>query len=70
MSADSERIARETAEIVEILKVSIREDAIPDWMEQPNDAFGGRTPNQVIADGETEQLRRAAYRLNSGEPGS
>lgn len=39
------------------------------WMQEPNPAFDGSTPLQVIERGETDRLWRMIYFLESGEPG-
>ncbi len=39
------------------------------WMQEPNAAFDGSTPLQVIERGETDRLWRMIYSLESGEPG-
>jgi transcriptional regulator with XRE-family HTH domain len=42
---------------------------VADWMQQPNPAFDGSSPLQVIERGETDRLWRMIYYLESGEPG-
>lgn len=39
------------------------------WLQDPNPAFDGSTPVQVIERGETDRLWRMIYALESGEPG-
>ena len=39
------------------------------WLQEPNSAFDGSTPLQVIERGETDRLWRMIYVLESGEPG-
>jgi hypothetical protein len=36
------------------------------WYATPNEAFGGRSPNTVIVDGDIELLWRMLYQLESG----
>jgi transcriptional regulator with XRE-family HTH domain len=43
--------------------------AVVAWMQEPNSAFDGSTPLQVIERGETDRLWRMIYSLESGEPG-
>ena len=38
------------------------------WLQQPNDAFDGSTPIQVIERGESDRIWRMIYFLRSGEP--
>ena len=39
------------------------------WLKQPNTAFGGSTPLQVVERGEMDRLGRMLYDLESGQPG-
>jgi hypothetical protein len=39
------------------------------WMLRPNKAFGDRTPEQVMLDGDVRLLWDMCYRLSSGQPG-
>jgi hypothetical protein len=39
------------------------------WLKQPNAAFAGSSPLQVIERGELDRLWRMIYELESGEPG-
>ena len=39
------------------------------WLKQPNKAFGGSTPLQVVERGELDRLWRMLYDLESGQPG-
>lgn len=45
----------------------IKPTALDSWLEKPNSAFGGRTPLQVIDDGESDRLWEMIYLLQSGE---
>ena len=38
------------------------------WLKDPNPAFDGSTPLQVIERGETDRIWRMVYELESGEP--
>jgi len=42
---------------------------VAEWLQEPNPAFDGSTPVQVIERGETDRLWRMIYALESGEPG-
>lgn len=42
---------------------------VAQWMLEPNEAFDGSTPLQVIERGETDRLWRMIHILESGEPG-
>jgi len=39
------------------------------WLEQPNTAFDGSTPLQVVERGEMDRIWRMLYDLESGQPG-
>ena len=41
---------------------------VPLWLKDPNPAFDGSTPLQVIERGETDRIGRMVYELESGEP--
>lgn len=44
-----------------------REEVIA-WLQEPNEAFDGSTPLQVIERGESDRIWRMIYFLRSGEP--
>ena len=39
------------------------------WLKEPNPAFDGSTPLQVIERGQSDRLWRMLYFVESGEPG-
>ena len=39
------------------------------WLKQPNTAFDGSTPLQVVERGELDRIWRMLYDLESGQPG-
>ncbi|OAM89723.1 MbcA/ParS/Xre antitoxin family protein [Termitidicoccus mucosus] len=39
------------------------------WLKQPNTAFDGSTPLQVVERGEIDRIWRMLYDLESGQPG-
>ena len=39
------------------------------WLKQPNPAFDGSTPLQVVERGEMDRIWRMLYDLESGQPG-
>jgi DNA-binding transcriptional regulator YiaG len=43
-------------------------EAIGSWLKEPNPAFDGSTPLQVIERGESDRIWRMVYELESGEP--
>lgn len=40
---------------------------IAGWMEEPNEAFGGSTPLQVVERGEIDRLWQMIYAVQSGQ---
>ena len=42
--------------------------ALPAWLDQPNDAFGGLKPVELIERGEVDRLWRMHFELRSGNP--
>jgi hypothetical protein len=47
----------------------VSKEAIGPWLKEPNLAFDGSTPIQVIERGEIDRIWRMIYELESGEPG-
>jgi hypothetical protein len=41
---------------------------VAEWLQEPNSAFDGSTPLQVIERGEADRLWKMIYALESGEP--
>lgn len=58
---EAERLHRALGKVV-------RPDAIGKWMEQPNTAFGGLKPLEVIERGHVDQLWAMIFDLRSGNP--
>lgn len=50
------------------LEQLVAKEAIGPWLKEPNMAFDGSTPLQVIERGETDRIWRTIYELESGEP--
>lgn len=50
------------------LEEIIRPEALDEWMEKPNKAFGGQTPTQVMESGRADELWEMCFRLSSGMP--
>lgn len=59
---EADRLRRELATVID-------EDAIGPWMREPNDAFDGLKPLEVLERGEADRLWRMIYELKSGNPG-
>jgi DNA-binding transcriptional regulator YiaG len=70
-SKPSSSTARRLTEIKRLfaaLENLVSPDAIGPWLKEPNPAFDGSTPLQVIERGETDRIWRMVYELESGEP--
>ena len=60
---------REVTRLFDALAGFIKAKAIGGWLQQPNQAFDGSTPLQVIERGETDRLWRMIWHLREGNPG-
>ena len=70
-SKPSSSTARRLTEIKRLfaaLEELVSPEAIGPWLKEPNPAFDGSTPLQVIERGETDRIWRMVYELQSGEP--
>ena len=47
----------------------VASDAVGGWLKQPNPAFDGSTPLQVIERGETDRIWRMIWELQTGNTG-
>jgi hypothetical protein len=68
-SGSTQRRLTEMNRLFEALARLVASDAIGPWLKEPNPAFDGSTPLQVIERGETDRVWRMIYELESGEPG-
>ena len=68
-SDSSRRRLNETNRIFAALDRLFNKETIAGWLKEPNPAFDGSTPLQVIERGETDRIWRMIYELESGEPG-
>lgn len=57
------------ADFVRRLGDVVRPECVEPWMTRPNLALEGRTPDQVIRDGDRDRLEVMLYFLESGQPG-
>ncbi|HEX4772145.1 MAG TPA: antitoxin Xre/MbcA/ParS toxin-binding domain-containing protein [Bryobacteraceae bacterium] len=60
---------REVTRLFDALAGLIKAKAIGKWLQQPNQAFDGSTPLQVIERGETDRLWRMIWHIREGNPG-
>jgi hypothetical protein len=67
-SASTARRLTETKRLFATLETLISPEAIGPWLKEPNPAFDGSAPLQVIERGETDRIWRMVYELQSGEP--
>lgn len=68
-SASTQRRLTEINRLFAALSELINKEAIGPWLKQPNTAFDGSTPLQVIERGESDRLWRMLSELESGEAG-
>jgi DNA-binding transcriptional regulator YiaG len=63
------RRIRETERFQARLAEVVRPEAIPQWLDTPNDAFDGLKPIEVIERGEIDRLWNMIFYLESGVAG-
>lgn len=64
-------IARRLTELkrlIDALSEIVQEDSLGTWMQQPNDAFDGLKPMEVIDRGQSDRLWEMIFNLRSGNP--
>jgi hypothetical protein len=66
-SASTSRRLNEMKRLFSALERLVSPDAIGEWLKEPNPAFDGSTPLQVIERGESDRIWRMVYELESGE---
>jgi DNA-binding transcriptional regulator YiaG len=67
-SSSTARRLTELKRLFAALERFVSPEAIGPWLKEPNPAFDGSTPLQVIERGETDRIWRMVYELESGEP--
>jgi hypothetical protein len=67
-SASTSRRLNEMKRLFSALERLVSPEAIGMWLKEPNPAFDGSTPLQVIERGESDRIWRMVYELESGEP--
>lgn len=60
------RNLKELKRVVDALSEVIQKDAVGPWLEQPNDAFDGLKPIEVIERGEIDRIWQMIFYLRSG----
>ena len=64
-------IARRLTELkrlIDALSEIVHEDSLGAWLQQPNDAFDGLKPIEVIDRGQSDRLWEMIFNLRSGNP--
>ena len=67
-SSSTARRLTEVKRLFAALENLVSREAIGSWLKDPNPAFDGSTPLQVIERGESDRIWRMIYELESGEP--
>ena len=67
--AKPERSRDEFDRVVDRLARMMEPAQVQRWLRQPNAAFDGSTPLQVVERGEMDRIWRMLYNLESGQPG-
>jgi DNA-binding transcriptional regulator YiaG len=68
-SGSAQKRLTELTRLFDALSAMVDAKAIGDWLKQPNPAFDGSTPLQVIERGETDQIWRMIWELQTGNTG-
>lgn len=68
-SAKQEKALVEMDRLLDSLSRVMEPVQVGRWLKQPNAAFDGSTPLQVVERGETDRIWRMLYDLESGQPG-
>ena len=55
-------------ELIAAVATIVNETSIPSWLETPNSLLGGRTPSDVLADGQECLIWDALKMARSGDP--
>jgi hypothetical protein len=58
---------REVKNLVSALSDIMDVCYLPEWLRKPNKSFEGKTPFQIIENGEIVRLWRMTHRINSGD---
>lgn len=69
LSEPSRQRMSELHRLQQALSGVMQQDFVRQWLQTPNDAFGGLKPVEVIERGEIDRIWRMVYLLESGGPG-
>ncbi len=68
-SAPAKRAFCEMDRLLDALARLMEPREVGKWLKEPNPAFDGSTPMQVIERGQADRIWRMLYSIESGEPG-
>src|SRR6266404_1065292 len=68
-SAPAKTVFTEMDRLLDALARLMQPKEVGQWLKQPNPAFDGSSPVQVIERGQIDRLWRMLYHAESGEPG-
>ena len=68
-SAPAKKVFTEMDRLLDALARLMQPKEVGQWLKQPNPAFDGSSPVQVIERGQIDRLWRMLYYAESGEPG-
>jgi len=68
-SAPVQRALTEMDRLLDRLSRLMEPKQVGKWLKEPNSAFDGSTPVQVIERGQIDRIWRMLYFVESGEPG-
>lgn len=68
-SAPAKRVFSEMDRLLDGLSRLMQPRDVGRWLREPNPAFDGSSPAQLIEQGQTDRLWRMLYHVESGEPG-
>src|SRR5438067_1946535 len=68
-STPAQRVFSEMDRLLDALSRLMKPRQVGRWLKEPNPAFEGSSPAQLIERGQSDRLWRMLYHLESGEPG-
>lgn len=68
VAAAPKRRLNEAARLLNALAEIMEPSSVGEWLKEPNEAFEGSTPLQVIERGESDRIWRMIYLIETGEP--
>jgi len=68
-SSPARKQLQEVGRLLDGLAKIMELDYVGTWLKEPNDAFDGSTPLQVIERGESDRIWKMIYQIQTGDPG-